>query len=82
MGIAGGGDFLDQTKYEHMVEITKWPAVTTARSLNDLVEAVKDEFAHPLPEAEQHTLRGLAMVLADCRPGLQERIAVAIEAAR
>ena len=76
------GRVLDHWAYEHMATVASWPTSKVAHDEDELVRMVANALARPLTEEERDDLRARALLIADCRPGLHERIARAIEAAR
>ena len=81
-GLGDQGAVLDHAKYDHMREVAEWPSSFVARSELDLLGRVWALLRNPLPEAAQRAIRAKALEIAHCAPGIQERVALAIEAAR
>ena len=75
------GHALEHAKYAHMAEIADWRDIILCRDMDDLVHQIKG-VVYYLTKIDPERLRDDAMQIAYCVPGLQERIALAIEAAR
>ena len=76
------GQALNHWSYEHMAGIASWPLIRIAKSESQLVALVRERLTSQLNEHDRAELRRLALRVAYCAPGIQERIAEAIEAAR
>ena len=81
-GVGPHGHALEHRHYDHMAHVASWPHVLVVESRNALYDGLREWLAAPLIEEQQHELRERALEVANCRPGLHERIALAIEAAR
>lgn len=75
------GRALDHWRYEHMASVARWPTTHIARSESELLQLVAYALANPLICDARRALRAHALAIANCAPGIQERIAQAVEAA-
>lgn len=81
-GTGEQGAVLEHEKYDHMREVAAWPSSFVARSELEMLARVWALSCNPVPEAAQRPIRRTALAIAHCAPGIHERIAQAIEAAR
>lgn len=80
-GAGPQGRVLEHEHYDHMREIANWRDVIVCHDLPDLVHQVKGVLYY-LIKVNPERLRRAALAIAHCAPGIHERIALAIEAAR
>ena len=74
------GRVLEHANYTHMAEVAEWVGLTVLTE-HDLHEVLLHILVTHDPDSPDR-LRAAAMHIAHCAPGIQERIAEAIEAAR
>jgi hypothetical protein len=84
-GQGPAGRMLDHERYAHMAEVAHWPSIRIARRLSGLAALIGCALGDSASWCAAHQderLRKMALDIANCAPGIQERIALAIEAAR